>query len=119
MDSKPDQKEEAQQMGSARRTCPVTELNTWLQHFAVCLGVISLKHSEVVPELIPYMVAVIQVALFAGGIKAENYAGHRFWTGSTTAATSHNLPDSLVKTLGKWKSAAYILYIRAPQSILP
>ena len=46
---------------NSRRKRPVTELNTWLQCFAIYVGVIAAKHPGAVPELMSYMVAIIRV----------------------------------------------------------
>ena len=53
--------------GSSRRKRPVTDLKTWLQCFAIYVGVLSAKHPEAVPELMSYMVAIIRAS--------EDYAG--------------------------------------------
>ena len=35
--------------------------------------------------------------------------------GAATMAASCRLQDSLIKTLGRWESAAYTMYIRMPR----
>ena len=60
----------------------------------------------------------LRAALKAGGFRADDYAGHSFRIGAATTAASHGMPDSLIKTLGRWESAAYMLYIRTPHSVL-
>ena len=59
----------------------------------------------------------LRIALKSVGIEAEKFAGHSFRIGAaaTTAATC-GMPDSLIQTLGRWKSSAYTLYIRTPPS---
>ena len=46
-------------MALTRRKRQVTDVNTWVQGFAVYTSVLSLKHPEVVPELLAYMVSII------------------------------------------------------------
>ena len=58
------------------------------------------------------LVKELRSALGTAGVKADGYAGH------FRIAASKGLPDSLIKTLGRWESSAYTLYIRTPQSVL-
>ena len=50
------------------------------------------------------------------GLEAEQYAGHSFRIG---AATTADVNDALIKTLGRWKSDAYTLYVRVPRKTSP
>ena len=50
-----------------RRKKPVTELRTWVQCFAIYVGVVSLKHPEVIADMMAYMVMIVKAA--------EEYAG--------------------------------------------
>ena len=63
-------------------------------------------------------VAQLRQALAAAGIKAKQYAGHSFRIGAATTASLCGLQDSLIKTLGRWESSAYTVYIRTPPSTL-
>ena len=57
-------------------------------------------------------VSSVRSALSAAGISDSRYSGHSFWIGAATMAVSRGFPDSLIKTLGRWESSAYTLYIR-------
>ena len=48
----------------------------------------------------------VRRALSAQGVDASSYSGHSFCTGAATAAAAAGLEDSLIKTLGRWQSAA-------------
>ena len=57
----------------------------------------------------------IRAALTEAGLVAKDYAGHSFRIGAATTAAHQ---DSLIKTLGRWESAAYTKYIRtAPDTL--
>ena len=58
--------------------------------------------------------AAVRRALEAGGLPASSYAGHSFRIGAATTAAMAGLPESLIKTLGRWESSAYTVYIRTP-----
>ena len=60
----------------------------------------------------------MQGALQQAGVDAQRYAGHSFRIGAATTAACCGLPDSLIKTLGRWESAAYTVYIRTPKEKL-
>ena len=51
-------------------------------------------------------------ALKPWGIDEKKYLGHSFCIGAATAATAAGVEDSLIKTLGRWESSAYLTYVR-------
>ena len=53
-------------------------------------------------------------ALTAAGIDAKKYAGHMysFRIGAATTAARKGISAEKIQTLGRWESAAYLLYIR-------
>ena len=66
----------------------------------------------------PRFVAALRSALATAGIDAQLYSGHSFCIGAATTAAIRGIPDSLIKTLGRWQSSAYMLYVRTPSSVL-
>ena len=44
--------------------------------------------------------------------------GTDFRIGAATTAARYGLQDSLIKTLGRWESAAYMVYIHTPRETL-
>lgn len=48
------------------------------------------------------------------GINSSHYAGHSFRVGAASTAAARGIEDSLIQTLGRWKSDAYLAYIRLP-----
>lgn len=64
------------------------------------------------------LVKELQVTLQQAGISASLYSGHSFRIGAATTAAKCGFEDSLIQTLGRWKSAAYKLYIKIPRQEL-
>jgi len=64
------------------------------------------------------LVTKLREALGQSGMNADAYAGHSFRVGAATTAAQQGIPDSLIKTLGRWKSIAYQEYIRTPRATL-
>ena len=64
------------------------------------------------------LVSALHVALQEAGIDDSRFSGHSFRIGAATTAALQGVPDSLIKTMGRWESAAYQLYIRTPRETL-
>ena len=63
-------------------------------------------------------VASMRSALTVAGYNAKDYAGHSFRIGAASTAARCGIQDSLIKTLGRWESAAYTRYIRTAPDVL-
>ena len=63
-------------------------------------------------------VSSVRGALTKAGINPSDYAGHSFRIGAATTAAQKGVQDSLIKTLGRWESSAYTVYIRTPRDAL-
>lgn len=55
----------------------------------------------------------------AAGVDDKSYSGHSFRIGAATAAAAADVPDHVIKMLGRWESLAYQLYVRTPRLALP
>ncbi len=64
------------------------------------------------------LVRELRTALAEAGVDAREYAGHSFRIRAASTAAISGMPESLIKTLGRWESAAYMLYIRTPRTVL-
>lgn len=60
----------------------------------------------------------VRKALSASGMNVSGYSGHSFRIGAATAAAAAGLEDSMIKTLGRWRSSAYQTYVRIPRERL-
>ena len=57
-------------------------------------------------------------ALAPSGLDVAQYSGHSFRIGAATTAASVGIEDSLIKTLGRWESNAYQIYVKVPRDNL-
>ena len=52
------------------------------------------------------------------GVQASLFAGHSFRIGAATSAAVAGIEDSMIQTLGRWHSAAFLTYIRSSKQQL-
>lgn len=97
--------------------CPISALLAFLAVRGEASGPLF-QHRDGRPLARRTFVEKIKSALAALGYPAEKYAGHSFRAGAATTAATAGFPDSLIKVLGRWESAAYQLYIRLPSEEL-
>ena len=70
----------------------------------------QLTHQQFVDELCK--------GLKLTGIYQEKYCGHSFRSGAATTAAARGVEDSIIKTLGRWESLAYLRYVQISRSQL-
>ena len=63
-------------------------------------------------------VQAVRAALLAVGVSPAGYSGHSFRIGGATTAAAQGVSEALIKTMGRWQSAAYLLYVRTPREQL-
>lgn len=63
-------------------------------------------------------VAKVKEALTSAGVDSSHYSGHSFRSGAATTAAKQGVNDATIKMLGRWKSNAYLLYIKTPREQL-
>ena len=60
----------------------------------------------------------VREALRKAGVDCTKYCGHSFRIGAATTAASRGMEDSLIMTLGRWRSLAYADYVKIPREQL-
>ena len=63
-------------------------------------------------------VSHVKTALTTAGVSCKHYSGHSFRIGAASTAAGRGIPDATIKTLGRWESSAYLLYIKLPREQL-
>ena len=64
------------------------------------------------------LVKKLREALGSTGMDVSGYSGHSFRIGAATTAAAVGIEDSMIKTLGRWESTAYLLYVRVSRDRL-
>ena len=64
------------------------------------------------------LVSRLQKAVANAGLNSDHFNGHSFRIGAATSAAKNGIEDSLIQTMGRWKSSAYKLYIKLPKDQL-
>lgn len=91
--------------------CPVTALLQYLADRGNRPGPLFLRANGK-PLTKAQLVAEVRSALTEAKLPAASYAGHSFRIGAATTAAAAGVEDSVIQTLGRWKSSAYLLYVR-------
>ena len=61
---------------------------------------------------------VVCNVLTKAGVDRQVYASHSFRIGAATTAAHCSISNSVIQTLGRWQSSAYLLYIYMPREHL-
>ena len=91
--------------------CPVTALLRYLAARGNSPGPLF-RWKEGAPLSKTRFVEQVRSALTKARLPADKFAGHSFRIGAATTAAAAGLEDSVIQTLGHWKSTAYLLYVR-------
>ena len=75
-------------------------------------------HEEGRPLSRTTLVSEVRLALQSTGWDISRFNGHSFRIGAATTAASRGLSDSLIQILGRWKSSAFLGYLKSPKEQL-
>jgi hypothetical protein len=102
---------------TGKHLCPVVALLAYLAVRGGQEGPLF-QHDDRRPLTKAAFVDQVRRTLTLAGVEERSYAGHSFRIGAATAAATAGVDDSLIQTLGRWKSSAYLAYIRVPRERL-
>ena len=92
--------------------CPVAALTNYLHLRGPGMGPLFI-FQDGGPLSRARLSSFLQSTLQAAGIPGK-VSGHSFRIGAATTAAQRGIPDHLIKTMGRWSSEAYLLYVRTP-----
>lgn len=64
------------------------------------------------------LVDALRGVLKKAGLDPSKYCGHSFRIGAATTAAERGMEDAVIKTLGRWRSLAYLEYVKIPRERL-
>ena len=91
--------------------CPVDLLTQYLQQRPTYSGPLFC-HFDGAPLTRYQFNAILKKCFSMLGIKDGNFKSHSFRIGRATTCAIEGMPDDQIKQLGRWKSDAYLRYIR-------
>lgn len=91
--------------------CPVVALLSYLAIRGAGPGPLF-RWKDGRPLTKDHFVRAVRSALTKADLPAAQYSGHSFRIGAATTAATVGIEDSLIQTLGRWKSSAYLFYVR-------
>ena len=97
--------------------CPVTACSSYMAYQGPSPGPFF-RYESGGPLTKARFVSAIKSILTQAGMEDSLYSGHSFCIGATTTAAQAGIADSVIKALGRWSNAAFLVYVRAPRAQL-
>ena len=96
--------------------CPLCPVVAIMRYMAVCgpKGGPFFQFQGERPLTKALFTSKVREGLRAIGLPEQNFVGHSFRIGAVTTAASVGIEDSVIRTMGRWSSSAYLVYIRTP-----
>ena len=99
------------QRAANSRFCPVVALLDFMRVRVNMPGSLF-AHFDMTPLTISQFSRILKRAISVAGLDPANYSAHSIRIGAATSAFMCGLSDAEIQALGRWKSAAFKLYIR-------
>lgn len=90
--------------------CPVQYMLDYLSHRGTSPG--SLFTLNGLPVTRKYFCDLLTMAIKRCGLNPSRYKGHSFRIGAASDAAERGMSDTQIRILGRWKSSAFLRYIR-------
>ena len=97
--------------------CPVAAMSAYLAVRGPSQGPVF-QYADARPLTKVRFTDQIRDALATIGYDPKSYAGHSFRIGAASTAAERGVEDSSIKALGRWKSDAFLAYIKLPRATL-
>ena len=102
---------------TASDLCPVSAMVSYLQKRGTAAGpLFQFEDGRLLTR--ERLVEALRAGLKEAGIDDSKYCSHSFRIGAATAAARAGIEDSVIKTLGRWESVAYLQYVKIPRAKL-
>ncbi|CAG2189540.1 unnamed protein product [Mytilus edulis] len=92
-------------------TCPVIHVHHYLSQFGHSSGPLF-QFKSGAPVTRSYFTTSLKSALSFIGLDTRYYKAHSFRIGAATSAAARGIPHSVIQGMGRWKSSAFMKYIR-------
>ena len=100
-----------------RDLCPVAALLSFVADRGLQPGPLFVHHDGR-PVTRQWLVNRVREAIAFAGMDPTPFSGHSFRSGAATTAAAAGVEDAVIKTLGRWSSQAYQVYVQLPRSSL-
>ena len=99
-------------------TCSVTAMRKYLRHTSSepTRPLFTLHNGRFLTRR--DVSVMTKLLLHSKGVNPHHCSSHSYRIGAATTAAAVGIPDSLIQTLGRWRSSAYKSYIRSSPEML-
>lgn len=96
---------------TVKKLCPISALKKYLRAAPLGNGYLF-RHCNGQPVSTSYFRSVLRSCVVANNMDPSLFTAHSFRIGGATHAHNSNMSSTQIQKLGRWKSTAYLKYIR-------